>query len=521
MGNGHAWEYIQKNPKKNHVGLVLQIAEGIKYLHDLGVVHGDLRGDNVLISREGVARIGDFGLSQKLAETPGDYSSTFYKAGNIRFMAPELLKAETFEEALRTAQTDMFAFGRVAYQLLAMRKPYAEIENDTLIPLKVMTGVVPTRVNDEEAMLRGLNDDTWDLMWNCWCNRPEERPNAAEAILRICRGGHQIHDLRQHMLSLPASDRIQCIPRLSHLYYITNFYPTDPSLDSCEVRVLDRGPLARQGSAEYWKGLFLNKYEVTMKRLHSDIPKEFSTRRLKRELGVWRGLDHPNISRFIGHYFDKSSMYLISPWMEDGHAWEYVQKNPNKNHVELLLQVAQGLEYLHTLEIVHGDLRGHNIFISHEGVACIGNFGLSRKLAENPDDSSSSWLMGESLRYMAPELLSTVTFDEVLRTTQTDMFAFGRVAYQLLAMREPYADISSNAAIIPLALNGVNPVRVYDHGATRRGLGNGMWDLMRRCWRKRPGDRPNAVGAVLHIRNVDKWVAPSSFSVLASLIFRR
>ncbi|KDQ10024.1 hypothetical protein BOTBODRAFT_96647, partial [Botryobasidium botryosum FD-172 SS1] len=279
---------------------------------------------------------------------------------------------------------------------------------------------------------------------------------------------------------------------LFKLYSITGFYPADPPLDSCEVRVLDPKPCARGSFAQCWKGLFLDERVVAMKRPHSYVPSDVMKRRVERELRVWRGLDHPNILRFIGLHVDESSMCLVSPWMENGHAWDYVQKNPHKNHVRLLLQVAEGLKYLHEQGIVHGDLRGDNILISREGVACIGDFGLSRKLAEAESENSSSWHKAGNYRYMAPELLKAEMFEEAQRTMQTDIFAFGRVAYQLLAMKKPYAEISNDVSIPGVVLKGVIPTRVDDDGTTLRGLDKGMWDLMRNCWRKRPEARPNA-----------------------------
>jgi len=167
---------------------LLQVAKGLEYLHksDPRVVHGDLRGDNILISSTGVACIGDFGLSQKITlESEEDYSNSWKRAGNVRYMAPELLKATTYEQGPRTTQTDIFALGRVMYQLLAMAKPFANT-NELLIPAVVVRGKIPSRPRDVEgARTRGFNDAMWRLMKKCWTQRPDQRPNATEVAHKI------------------------------------------------------------------------------------------------------------------------------------------------------------------------------------------------------------------------------------------------------------------------------------------------------------------------------------------------
>jgi len=188
--------------------------------------------------------------------------------------------------------------------------------------------------------------------------------------------------------------------------------------------------------------------------------------------------------------------------------------------MQALLQVAEGLEYLHTSDppIVHGDLRGDNILISHTGAACIGDFGLSQKLAESEGENSTSWHNAGNIRYMAPELLTAATFKEGQRTTQIDIFAFGRVMYQLLAMERPFVEMPTYSVTV-MVLNNKIPLRPEDEGAKARGLNDGMWDLMTKCWVRYPAQRSNAPEAVLHIRKVEEWRAlPLHRQVISSCI---
>ncbi|KAF8996209.1 kinase-like domain-containing protein [Cyathus striatus] len=63
MESGNVTEHLKRNPDANRIHLVLDAIEGISYLHDSGVIHGDLKGANILISPRGRACLADFGLS--------------------------------------------------------------------------------------------------------------------------------------------------------------------------------------------------------------------------------------------------------------------------------------------------------------------------------------------------------------------------------------------------------------------------------------------------------------------------
>ncbi|KAJ7839900.1 kinase-like domain-containing protein, partial [Mycena leptocephala] len=98
-----------------------------------------------------------------------------------------------------------------------------------------------------------------------------------------------------------------------------------------------------------------------------------------REALVWQHLQHSFILPFIG--IDRetfpSSLCMVSPWMENGTVLKYLNDHGRANVDKLLSEIAQGLQYLHSRNIVHGDLRGANILITHEWSACLADFGLT------------------------------------------------------------------------------------------------------------------------------------------------
>ncbi|KDQ11604.1 hypothetical protein BOTBODRAFT_97344, partial [Botryobasidium botryosum FD-172 SS1] len=175
-----------------------------------------------------------------------------------------------------------------------------------------------------------------------------------------------------------------------------------------------------------------------------------------REIRVWRNLRHPHVLPFIGICVLGPTTYMLSPWIEKGNALDYLRLNPDENCLKILLQVAQGLNYLHTFDpmVVHGDLKGANIFISGSGDALIADFGLSEMIIDpeggsNPNQSNSTaFYAAGTRRWQAPELVNAETKEEAKRTTASDVFAFGRVMTELLTLQVPFAEIKNEAELI-------------------------------------------------------------------------
>ncbi|KDQ07888.1 hypothetical protein BOTBODRAFT_591041 [Botryobasidium botryosum FD-172 SS1] len=168
-----------------------------------------------------------------------------------------------------------------------------------------------------------------------------------------------MRELRKEMLASTSTTRDVLIKRLSQLYDVLRYYPVDAALDECEV-VLSKSRASKSGGfADCWEGVFLGSHKVAMKTPRDRFP-DAGTRRLAREMRVWSQLHHPNVLPFLGLHQSRSVAYLVSPWMENGHVLEFVQKHPEADSFQLLVQVANGLEYLHTFEppVIHGDLRG-------------------------------------------------------------------------------------------------------------------------------------------------------------------
>jgi len=148
MPNGDVLAYMQSNPKVDRILIIRGVVQGITYLHTQRppVVHGDIKGLNILISSEGNAVLCDFGLSMFLDPTlQAAATTTSAGRGSARWFAPERLKPEDYGTTLsksRTLAADMFAFAITAVEILSGEPPYKEDET-FLACSKIVEGVRP------------------------------------------------------------------------------------------------------------------------------------------------------------------------------------------------------------------------------------------------------------------------------------------------------------------------------------------------------------------------------------------
>ncbi|CAA7267623.1 unnamed protein product [Cyclocybe aegerita] len=220
--------------------------------------------------------------------------------------------------------------------------------------------------------------------------------------------------------------------------------------------------------------------------------------RFQREVAIWRELDHPNVVPLYGIVHISDELYSVSPWMNNGTIMNYVKRSPQVDRLKLLCDAATGLEFLHQRGIVHGDLRGANVLITKNGVACLSDFGLSKFLEDcgrglHPNPSMNS-------RWHAPELIGEV--GQV--STYSDVWSFGMVCLEVLSGEAPFSDMKHDDKVRQALENGNLPERP-GRIATSNGLSTEMWTLMCKCWHKRPESRPsisNVKASLLAIRGM-------------------
>ncbi|CUA68338.1 Katanin p80 WD40 repeat-containing subunit B1 homolog [Arabidopsis thaliana] [Rhizoctonia solani] len=178
------------------------------------------------------------------------------------------------------------------------------------------------------------------------------------------------------------------------------------------------------GFGDIWMGQLQNGGKVAIKAWRTNALGNCDYKTLKRsgrELYCWSRMDHPNIHRLQGVIMLRGQyLGMVSEWMDNGNLHEYIRKHPDADRFKLCVDIASGLEYMHSTNTVHGDLKAANVLVSSDGVAKLSDFDFS-VMSEMTSlvFSESSNLRTGSLRWMAPELL--LVEETRTRTRQSDV----------------------------------------------------------------------------------------------------
>ncbi|KAL5520908.1 hypothetical protein ACEPAF_2911 [Sanghuangporus sanghuang] len=161
MPNGTARKYLERRSVSERIRVLTGVADGLCYLHRHDVVHGDLKGDNIMIDINYEPKIADFGLSKLIDEVSSTVTMTHTgnQFGSVRWSAPELIL-----QPGATLESDVWAFGMTILELFTSAPPFQHLKQDPQVIIELHKGKVPPR----PGLSSGLDDLLWDTCCDCW-----------------------------------------------------------------------------------------------------------------------------------------------------------------------------------------------------------------------------------------------------------------------------------------------------------------------------------------------------------------
>ncbi|KAF7336034.1 Non-specific serine/threonine protein kinase [Mycena sanguinolenta] len=244
----------------------------------------------------------------------------------------------------------------------------------------------------------------------------------------------------------------------------------------------DEHPMFGGGFSDVYQASYQGK-TVALKRLRTFTADSTSHRtRLQfyKEALVWQGLRHRFILPLLG--IDRVTFApaycMVSPWMKYGTVLKYLRDHECGDVNRLLLEIAQGLDYLHSMKIVHGDLRGTNILISDDRNACLSDFGLATTIdvADSTIGVTTASNRAGSIRWFAPELIDPTKFGcpKFIRTEASDVYAYACVCLELYTRNPPFPHLQDVAAMLRV-IEGERPEQPPTIPAA-------VWQLVTSAW---------------------------------------
>ncbi|CAM0946183.1 unnamed protein product [Alopecurus aequalis] len=149
--------------------MALDVAKGMNYLHSSHptIVHRDLKSPNLLVDKNWVVKVSDFGMSRLKHHT---FLSSKSTAGTPEWMAPEVLRNEPANE-----MCDVYSFGVILWELATCRVPWSGLN-----PMQVV-GAVGFQ-NRRLEIPKEVDPQVASIIYSCWDNDPSERPSFSQLL---------------------------------------------------------------------------------------------------------------------------------------------------------------------------------------------------------------------------------------------------------------------------------------------------------------------------------------------------
>ncbi|KAJ6774841.1 MITOGEN-ACTIVATED KINASE KINASE KINASE [Salix purpurea] len=141
---------------------IAQVLEGLVYLHEQGVIHRDIKGANILTTKEGLVKLADFGVATKLTEADVNTHSV---VGTPYWMAPEVIEMSGV-----CAASDIWSVGCTVIELLTCVPPYYDLQ-----PMPALFRIVQ---DDRPPIPDSLSPDITDFLRQCFKKDATQRPDA-------------------------------------------------------------------------------------------------------------------------------------------------------------------------------------------------------------------------------------------------------------------------------------------------------------------------------------------------------
>ena len=223
---------------------------------------------------------------------------------------------------------------------------------------------------------------------------------------------------------------------------------------------------------------------VALKMLKPEFAEEKEMKRFLAEARRLASLNHENVVQVYD--MDESVPYMVMEYFP-GRTLREIPKQPPlalERSLRIMIQVARGLQALHSLQIVHRDLSTNNVMVDDSDRAKILDLGMARDI--NRMSVTVSHGIAGTLKYMAPEVI-----DGHKATPASDIFSFGVILYEVVTGVHPFEAEHFMSTLYNIVDRPHPPVQ-----QAAPQTPEALVSLIDQCLRKQPSQRPLEAGGL-------------------------
>lgn len=364
---------------------------------------------------------------------------------------------------------------RVVSGINAMRSAFPHL--DRCIPQHI-ANMIPYRYFD----LNALRNETCEFINNCI--------NDYEAAFEICNDDREVEEWKvTHRQVLELRDKLMLSSDIG--IDEDDLGAGAPIIQLEDIDIDDSSLISSTHSSSVYRGKY-RSIDVALKIIHKNEQMSFHDLSQQPEIKILSSLRHPRVLTLMGVVCDMKSMLgaacgLVTEYMSRGSLYHVLHEDttPVQNRLtslpsklRVLRDVADGMRYLHSCEVIHRDMKSPNVLLDEEGRAKICDFGVSKLLSG--DSTEASTAVGTT-RWSSPEAL----LGETGVRKSTDVYSFGVMMWEMITNTVPWKNLSAMQIAIRIS-RGDNLVLP----AVSEDAPEALMDVLKQCLDRDPGNRP-------------------------------
>ncbi|XP_071705502.1 serine/threonine/tyrosine-protein kinase HT1-like [Rutidosis leptorrhynchoides] len=221
-----------------------------------------------------------------------------------------------------------------------------------------------------------------------------------------------------------------------------------------------------------------------------------------REVNLLSRLHNKNVIKFVAACRQPPVFCIITEYLSEGSLRAYLHKLedntgkekeylPLETLIKMSLDIARGMEYIHSQGVIHRDLKPENILINQDFQLKIADFGIGCEeaycdfLADDPG----------TYRWMAPEMIKRKSYGR-----KVDVYGFGLILWEMVAGTIPYKDMTPIQAAFAVVHKNLRPCIPVDCPPAMRAL-------IEQCWSSQPEKRPEFWQVVKVLEEFESLIA--------------